>query len=127
MNEPEGSGWLIFAGIMIGLGGVLSIIWGVAAIEQSSFFASGGHYLITSLKTWGWIVLIIGILELCASFSIFTGGQVGRWFGIAAAGLSTISALTSISAAPFWGLCVVAIDVLIIYGLAVYGGQGKTV
>ena len=86
MKEPEGSGWLIFAGIMIGLGGVLSIIWGIAAIEHSSFFASNGHYLITSLRTWGWIVLIIGILELCASFSIFTGGQVGRWFGIAAAG-----------------------------------------
>jgi hypothetical protein len=78
MSEPEGSGSLIFAGIMIGLGGVLSIIWGIAAIENSNFFAPNAHYLITSLKTWGWIVLIVGILEMCAAFSIFTGGQVGR-------------------------------------------------
>ena len=72
-------------------------------------------------------MLIIGVAELCAAFSIFTGGQVGRWVGIFAAGLNAISALTSVSASPFWALCLFGIDVLVIYGLATYGGQGKTV
>lgn len=43
MNEPQGTGWIVFAGIMISLAGILNIIWGIAAIEHSSFFTANGH------------------------------------------------------------------------------------
>ncbi|HME01457.1 MAG TPA: hypothetical protein VKG38_00315 [Solirubrobacteraceae bacterium] len=126
MDEPEGSGWILFAGIMISLAGVLNIIWGIAAIDNSRFFSANATYILTELKTWGWIVLIIGVLELVAAYSIWTGGEFGRWFGIVVAGLNSIAALMSISAYPFWSLCLFAIDILIIYGLAAYGGQRRT-
>ena len=122
-DEPEGSGWLLFAGIMIMIAGVLNIIWGIAAISNSKFFTHNATYIITELNTWGWIILIIGVAEIVAALSIWAGGQFGRWFGIAAASVNAIAALVSISAYPFWALCVFAIDILIIYGLAAYGGQ----
>jgi len=125
-RSDEGSGWIVFAGIMVLIAGILNIFWGIAAINSSSFFTEHATYIVSDLVTWGWIVLIIGFLQLFAAYSIFAGGEFGRWFGIVAAGLNAISALLSIKAYPFWGICLFGIDVLIIYGLASYGGRSAT-
>jgi hypothetical protein len=121
----EGSGWVLFAGIMIMTVAVLNIIWGIAAIGNSSFFVQDTRYIISELNTWGWIVLIIGALQLAAAFSIWAGGVFGRWFGIAVASVNAIAALLSISAYPVWAVAIFALDVLAIYGLAVYGGDRR--
>ena len=63
------------------------------------------------------------MLQVLAALSIWQGGEFGRFFGIGVAGLSMIGALLSLPAYPFWSLAVFALDVLIIYGLAAYGGQ----
>ena len=87
-NADRVTGWWIFAGILLTIAGVLNIIWGIAAIAESHFFtATGAHYVFSNLKTWGWITLILGVLELFAGFSLFAGGSYGRWFGMIAAGL----------------------------------------
>lgn len=121
----EGGGWLLFASIMIAIAGVLNVIWGIAAIGNSKFFTQNATYILSGLNTWGWIVLIIGVLELFAAYSILTGGQYGRWLGIFVVSINSIAALMSIPAYPFWSLCLFGINILIIYGLAAYGGQHK--
>jgi hypothetical protein len=121
----DGSGWVLFAGIMILTVAVLNIIWGIAAIGNSSFFVQDTRYILSELNTWGWIVLIIGALQLAAAFSIWAGGTFGRWFGIAVASVNAIAALLSVPAYPVWALVIVALDVLAIYGLAVYGGDRR--
>jgi hypothetical protein len=121
--DDRGYGWLVFAGIMICLAGVLNVIWGIAAIGDAHFFVNGADYILSGLNTWGWIVLVLGVLQVLAAFSIWQGGSYGRWFGIGIAGLSAIGALMSIPAYPFWSLAIFAIDILIIYGLAAYGGN----
>ena len=121
----SGPGWILFAGIMIVVAGVLNIIYGIAAIDNATFFVNDAKYIFSDLKTWGWIVLILGLLQVFAAFSIWQGGSYGRWFGIFAAGLNSIGALLSIPAYPFWSLAIFAVDVLIIYGLAAYGGQRR--
>jgi hypothetical protein len=126
-DSAEGAGWLLFASIMIALAGALNIIWGIAAIAESKFFTQHASYILSDLNTWGWIVLFIGAFEVAAAFSIAVGGQLGRWFGIAAASLSSLAALMSIPAYPFWSLCVFSLGILIIYGLAAYGGQRKDI
>jgi hypothetical protein len=126
-HEPHGAGWLLFAGVMLLLAGVLNVIYGIAAIGNSSFFVNDSKYIFSDLNTWGWVTLILGALQVGAAFSIWAGNQYGRWFGIAVAGLSAIGALLSLPAYPFWSLAIFAIDILIIYGLAAYGGRGQPV
>jgi hypothetical protein len=121
----EGSGWVLFAGIMIMMVGVLNAVWGIAAIGDSSFFVQDTRYILSGLNTWGWIVLIIGALQLIAAFSILAGRGFGRWFGIGVASLNAIAALLSIPAYPFWSLAIFAVDILVIYGLATYGGDRR--
>jgi hypothetical protein len=126
-SQPEGSGWIVFAGIMMMIAAILNVIYGIAAISNSKFFISGQKYIVSDLKTWGWITLIIGIVMGIAAFSIWAGNQFGRWVGIIAASASAISALMSIPSYPLWSLAVFAVDILIIYGLAAYGGQHRAV
>ena len=122
MSERR-SGWIGFAGIMLMIVGVLNVIYGIAAIGDSSFFVHNTKYIVSGLNTWGWLTLILGVLQVLAALSIWQGGEFGRFFGIAVAGLSMIGALLSLPAYPFWSLAVFALDVLVIYGLAAYGGQ----
>jgi hypothetical protein len=120
----RGTSWVLFAGIMLATVAVLNVIWGIAAIAKSGFFVADASYiLLTDLRAWGWIVLAIGALEFAAAFSIWRGGGYGRWFGIGVAVLGIVGALMSAPASPLWSLVVVALGILVIYGLAVYGGR----
>ena len=117
-NESRVTGWWVFAGILLAIAGVLNVIWGIGAISDAKFFIADQKYIISSLHTWGWATLILGVLELIAGFSLFSGGGFGRWVGIFAAALTSISALLSIPAYPFWSLCIFALSIIIIYELA---------
>jgi len=117
-NASRVTGWWVFAGILLLIAGTLNVIWGIGAISDAKFFIADQKYIISSLHTWGWATLILGVLELIAGFSLFSGGGFGRWVGIFAAALTSISALLSIPAYPFWSLCIFALSIIIIYELA---------
>jgi hypothetical protein len=119
----RGSGWLSFAAIMLGLAGVFGLIDGIVAVSKSSFYVASAHYVFSDLNTWGWILIVVGAVTLCAAFAIPTRSQLARWTGITVAGLQAVAQLMMIQAYPFWSLCIFAIDLLVIYGLAVYGGR----
>jgi hypothetical protein len=125
-DESLISGWWVFAGVLLLIAGVLNIIYGIAAIGDSKFFTENAVYVFSSLHTWGWILLILGVLELIAAFSLFSGGEFGRWFGIFIASLNAIGALLAIGGAyPFWSLAIFALSVIIIYKL-VEGPEGSS-
>ncbi len=117
MEADDVPSWWIFAGILLGVSGVLNVIWGIAAISKSHFFVLNTHYILSDLKTWGWITLILGVAEGIAAVSLFAGGAYGRWFGVATAALVAIGSLLDIPAYPFWSLCVFALSVIILYQL----------
>jgi len=120
-ERDHGSGWITFAGVMLVLVSILNIIDGIAAISKSSFFTANAKYVFSDLKTWGWIVLAIGVLQMLVAFGIWAGNQLARWTGIFIVGLNAIAQLLFIPAYPFWSLAIFTIDILVLYGLAVYG------
>jgi hypothetical protein len=124
-HEPSytGAGWIVFATIMFVLAASLNAIWGIAAVAESRFFVDGATYILSDLNTWGWVAIGLGAVQLLAALSIWRGGAFGRWFGIIAAGVAVIGAMMMIPAYPLWALTLVALDALVIYGLAVYGGK----
>jgi hypothetical protein len=124
MHEQR-SGWVTFAGLMLLLVGTLNVIYGIAAIGDSSFFVHNTRYIFGHLNTWGWISVVIGVLQLFAAFSLWSGGLYGRVIGIGAAGLSAIGALLSIPAYPLWSLAVFAVDIVIIHQIATRGTEGR--
>jgi len=121
-EEPKGMGWVTFAVVMLGLAGIWNFVDGILAVSSSHIYTANADYVFSDLNTWGWIMMILGILEGLAALAILSGSEWARWFGIAAAGLNGIGNLMFVPVYPWWGLAVFAVDVLIIYGLAVYGG-----
>ena len=118
----RGLGRAIFAAILLMIAGTLNIIYGIAGVSNANFFANNTHYLFSSLHTWGWITIILGVIELTAGFSLVGGGLYGRFVGIFAASLGAIGALLSVGGAyPFWSLGIFAICVIVLHGLIVYG------
>jgi hypothetical protein len=123
--EPDrvpGQGWLLFAALMLGWAGAFNILDGIIALSRSKFFVEEAVYVFSDLNTWGWIVILLGAAQLLAAFLLFSGSQLARWFGIAAAGANAIGQLMFAPAYPFWALSLFAVDVLIIYALAAYAG-----
>jgi len=118
----RGLGRAMFVAILLLIAGTLNVIYGIAAISNAHFYAGNTQYVFSSLHTWGWITVILGIIEVIAGFSLFGGNAFGRVIGIFAASLGAIGALLSVGGAyPFWSLGVFALCVICIHGLVVYG------
>jgi hypothetical protein len=116
-------GWVMFATVMLGLAGVWNFIGGILAVSSSRVYAGSSTFVFSGLNTWGWIVTILGIIQCLAALALVSGSEFARWFGIAAAGLNAIGQLMFVPVYAWWAISMFAVDVLIIYALAVYGGH----
>ncbi len=121
----RGMGRAMFVAILLLIAGTLNIIYGIAAVSEAHFFTDAGtHYVFAGLSTWGWITVVIGVIEMAGGFSLFAGNAFGRVVGIFAASLGAVGALLSVGGAyPFWSLGVFALCVICIHGLVVYGEE----
>jgi hypothetical protein len=119
----RGVGSALFVGILLMVAGILNIIYGIAAVGNSSFYTAETHYVFSSLHTWGWITIILGVIQLTAAFSLFAGGIYGRVIGLVAATIGAVGALLDIgdSGHPWWSLGIFAICLVCIHGLIVLG------
>ncbi|HEU4974889.1 MAG TPA: hypothetical protein VFT50_07330 [Baekduia sp.] len=125
-GEPyaeEGSGWLMFAGIMLAIMGTMNVVYGIAAIDSANFYVANARYVFSDLNTWGWIMTGIGAIQFCAAFAIFANVTWGRWIGIISAGGNAIFQLLFLPSYPFLSLALFAVDILIVYGLVAHGGR----
>ena len=117
----RGTGRAAFVAILLLIAGVLNFIYGIGAVADANFYA-GENALrdMASLHTWGWITVILGVIELFAGFSLLGGGTFGRVIGIVAASLGAIGSLLAVGGAfPFWSLGIFALCVICIHGLVV--------
>jgi hypothetical protein len=124
--EDRANGWLVFAASMLGIAGTFSVVDGIVALSRSKFYSANAVYVFSDLRTWGWITLIVGAVAVAAAFGVLSGSQFARWFGMVAAGINALGQFMFVQAYPFWSMIVFAADVLVIYGLAVYGGRERT-
>ena len=122
-EDERGFGWIVFSGVMIMIVGILNFIYGIAAIDESKFYVGNTKFVITDLKTWGWILTIIGGIQILIGAGIWARSQAARWAGVFVASLNAIAQLLFIAGNPWLSLALFAIDILVIYGLVCYGGR----
>lgn len=120
------TGWVFFAGIMMVLSGIFDIIAGLTGLLRHTWYAvSGSNLLVFNYTSWGWINLALGLLILLAGFSVLHGSTWARVVGVILASISAIGALSFMNAYPIWSIVVITVDILVIYALAVHGGELK--
>jgi hypothetical protein len=117
----RGYGWVAFAGVLLLVVGTINFIEGIAAIGNAHFFVHNTNYVFGSLNSWGWVSLIIGIIQLIVGLGVFAKNQFARWTGVVILSINAVTQLLMMPAYPFWSLCIFALDILAIYGLIAYG------
>jgi hypothetical protein len=112
---------VVFVAALLLLAGTLNIIYGIAGVSNAHFFANT-QYAFSSLHTWGWITIVVGVLQLTGGFSLFGSGTYGRVIGIVAASIGALESLLSIGGThPWWALAIFGLCVYILHGLIVFG------
>jgi len=121
--EGGGYGLVLFASVLLVVAGFFNMLYGIAAIANSHVFTANAHYVIGDLRAWGWVTLIISVLQLVAAGGVLMGNQLARWFAVAVVGLNAVDMMFFIPAYPFWALTIIAVDVVALYGLCAYGSR----
>ena len=122
-GRGEGYWMLVFAVALLVTVGIFNLIDGIAAIARSHVFIANAHYVIGDLRAWGWVALILGVLQVLAAIGVLAGNQAARWFAVAVIGLNVIAQMLFIPAYPFWSLMIIAVDVVALWGLCVHGSR----
>jgi hypothetical protein len=114
-------GLVTFAAIMIFLLAGFEVMfalvefWNAAWLAASVFGSFGGY-----LWLWGIFDLIFALAAFYAGADLLRGGAFGRVFGILIAIFSAIRWFFYLPAQPLIGVVIIAIDILIIYGLVAH-------
>ena len=118
----RGAGRAAFAAILLLIAGTLNIIYGIGALDSANIFANDTRYIFTDLNTMGWVLIVLGLVQLTGGFSLMSGNAYGRVIGLVGAGLGAIGALLSVGGAnPWWSLGIFALCVYVIHGIVVLG------
>jgi hypothetical protein len=118
----RGAGRVVFAATMLLIVGTLNIIYGIGALDGANIFVNDQRYIFTNLNTLGWVLIVLGLIQLAGGFSLLAGNTYGRVIGIAGGSLGAIGALLSIGGSyPWWSLAVFALCVYVVHGIIVFG------
>jgi hypothetical protein len=81
-HARQGSGLVIFAAVLLLVVGFFNLIDGIVAISRSHVFVANAHYVVGDLRSWGWTVLILGVLQLLVAAGVVAGNQAARWTAV---------------------------------------------
>jgi hypothetical protein len=122
----RGVGRTAFAAFLLVLIGTTNIIYGFGALDDANVFVNDTRLIFDNLNTLGWVLIILGLIQLTAGFSLMAGNVYGRVIGIIGGSLGALGALLSVGGAhPWWSLGVFALCVYVVHGIVVYGEEEK--
>ncbi len=124
----RGVGRALLAATLLFIVGTLNIIYGIGALDDATIFVNDKRFIFTNLHTMGWVLIVLGVIQLSGGFSLFAGNAYGRVIGIIGGSLGAIGALLSIGGAfPWWSLGIFFLCVYIVHGIFIYGEDDERV
>ena len=118
----RGTGRALLAATLLLIAGTLNIIYGIGALDDANIFVNDKRYIFTNLNTMGWVLIVLGIIQLTGGFSLMSGNTYGRVIGIIGGSLGAIAALLSIGGNyPWWSLALFFLCIWILHGILIYG------
>jgi hypothetical protein len=114
------AGWIGFAGILMLIIGGIDFFQGLIALfEDEYYLVTQSGFLVVDLTTWGWIMLLWGVLLVLAGLALMAGQGWARWFTIVVATVNVFAQLGFLgnSQYPLWALTALALNVVVLYAL----------
>jgi hypothetical protein len=120
-DSPWAHGIAVFAGVIMIVGGAFQAVEGLAGIVNDQYLVVLENYFLAfDLTLWGWLHLLVGLALLAIGIFVLRGATWARVAGIVVAGISALLNFVWLPHTPWWSLMVIAIDILVIWGLANY-------
>jgi hypothetical protein len=119
--EP-GSGWVAFAGAYLMIAGGMNLIWGIVALSNKSAFREDA-LVWSSLSTWGWVAIVVGVLQIVAGLMIFARRFAGQWLGGVLAVAGIFVSFFSLGAYPIWSCIALVANGLVVWAVTAHGDE----
>jgi hypothetical protein len=113
------SGWVLFAGIYVIIGGALNLLWGIAALSKKEFFVEGG-LVWSDLQTWGWIALIVGAVQVLTGILVLMRKGVGMVLAILVSMCALFANFLMFGAYPGWSAIALVCNGLVLWAVTVH-------
>lgn len=123
MKSSTWSGWIGFTGCLVLVIGIANFIEGLIAVIRGQYYVlTASQVIVFDVKTWGWIMILWGIIVTLAGLGLLSGAGWARWFTIFVGLITFFTQLGFLGAAqyPLWALTVLALTVIMLYGLLVH-------
>ena len=115
----RGAGRVVFAAVLL-IVGTLNIIYGIGALDDANIFVNDQRYILTNLNTMGWVLIVLGLIQLAGGFSLMAGNTFeGPWDHRRQPG--AIAALLSIGGNFPWWSPGIFLCVWVVHGILVFG------
>jgi uncharacterized membrane protein HdeD (DUF308 family) len=125
-DEMRGSGRTAFVGFLLLIAGTLNIIYAIGALSNAKVLIGDQRLLFTNLHAYGWVLIVLGVIQLTAGLSLLGGNTYGRVVGIIAATLGALESLAAIGEKnPWWQLALFGLYIYILHGLVVFGRERR--
>jgi hypothetical protein len=126
--DRRGEGLVVFSAILLGIVGIMKIFDAIWAFRYHGALPAKleGAIFGTSLKTYGWVDLVVAAVLIVGAVLVINRSQIGRWIGIVAAAVGAVSAIWWMPYYPVWSLMYIALCALVIYSLTAYLGKEET-
>jgi hypothetical protein len=120
------TGLVVFAGTLMIIVGVFHALVGIAALVDDKIYVTTPNYIYSlDIAAWGWLHLLLGILVAVVGIAVLQGQAWGRVVGIGLAALSLIANFLFIPYHPLWSMLIIALEVAVIWALALYPEQAR--
>jgi hypothetical protein len=122
----RGTGRVVFAATLLLIAGTLNIIYGIGSLDNANIFVNDQRFIFTNLNTLGWVLIILGVIQLAGGLSLMSGNTFGRVIAIIGGGLGAIGALLSIGGSyPWWSLGIFFLCIYVVHGIIVFGEEER--
>jgi hypothetical protein len=120
----RGGGRVLFAAVLLLIAGTLNILYGIGSLDSANIFVNDQRFIFTNLNTMGWVLIVLGVIQLTGGFSLLAGNIYGRVIGVVGGSLGAIGALLSIGGNyPWWSLGIFFLSLYIVHGILIFGDE----
>jgi len=122
MNSRSMAGWIGFAGIVMVILGVIAFFEGLIAIFEDNYYVvSQSGLLVFDITTWGWIMLVWGIILACVGLALLGGASWARWTAILFVSINIFSQLGFLGNTndQLWVLTTLTLNIIVLFALTV--------
>ena len=117
--DLSAAGVLLFAASWMLAIGLLNLFYAISVIADSEIFITTAGWLVGDARPWGWLMLIVGLIQLVAAGGILAGRRWALWIAVLSVLWHIAAAIMFLSDSVWVGILLIGLDLSVLGALAI--------